>query len=215
MSKCFQSEQCTLAGMRSSSQSDEWRMLWISTMKFKSQSKTWSHSYSLVEDLQQDFSCNLISSAHTPPREGRSRCTFLSNPPFRTGLPSITLTAICSRIFHMALRWKTLRNRVVLSTGGKRKVLPDPNSDPDKNSFLPPLALRPSACSLDKGWAWGLHFFSSPSPCSWQAASLHPAAAQKCSILFPGSPKDSRFRNILLVLSMWHVSFIFAVLDRD
>lgn len=185
MSKCFQSEQCTLAGMRSSSQSDEWRMLWISTMTFKSQSETWSHSYSLVEDLQQDFSCNLISSAHTPPCEGRSRCTFLSTPPFRTGLPSITLTAICSRIFHMALRWKTLRNRVVLSIGGKRKVLPDPNSDPDKNSFLP-LSCSPSiGLQPGKRLGVGLALFLQPVS-KFSTSSLSPS--NSCSEVFHTVP---------------------------
>lgn len=176
MSKCFWSGQCMLAGMWSSSQSDEWRMLCISTMKFKSQRETWSHSYSLVFSKTSAVISSPPPPLHTPPCEGRSRCTFLSIPPtpFRTGLPSITLTAICSRIFHMALRWKTLRNRVVLGTGGNRKVLPDPNSDPDKNSFLP------LSCSLSSGLQPGNK--AGRGSCTFSPACLHVLDKQPLSI---------------------------------
>lgn len=94
--------------------------------------------------------------------------------PFRTGLPSITLTAICSRIFHMALRWKTLRNRVVLSTGGNRKVLPDPNSDPDKNSFLPLF------CTLSRGLQPGNK--AGCGSCTFSPVSLHVLDKQALSV---------------------------------
>lgn len=44
----------------------------------------------------------------------------------------------------MVLRWKTLRKQGGARHWGNRKVLPDPNSDPDKNSFLP-LSCSPSS----------------------------------------------------------------------
>lgn len=77
-------------------------------------------------------------------KDGADALFFPSPTSFCTGLPSITLTAICSRIFHMALRWKTLRKQGGARHWGNRKVLPDPNSDPDKNSFLP-LSCSPSS----------------------------------------------------------------------
>lgn len=219
MSKCFWSGQCTLAGMWSSSQSDEWRMLCISTMKFKSQRETWSHSYSLVFSKTSAVISYPPPPLHTPPCEGRSRCTFLSIPPtpFRTGLPSITFTAICSRIFHMALRWKTLRNRVVLGTGGNRKVLPDPNSDPDKKSFLP------LSCTLSSGLQPGnkagcgsCTFLQSVSMFSTNRLNSTFNSWRMSSEVFCTVPRLSEgiiFQRHLVCIV--HVtSFIFAVLDR-
>ncbi len=91
----------------------------------------------------------LLLCTHTLMKDGADALFFPSPTSFRIGLPSITLTAICSRIFHMALRWKTLWKQGGARHWGNRKVLPDPNSDPDKNSFLP------LSCSLSSGLELG------------------------------------------------------------
>lgn len=121
--------------------------------------------------------------------------SFHPSTPFCTGLPSITLTAICSRIFHMALRWKTLRKQGGARHRGNRKVLPDPNSDPDKNSFLPlSIALRPAEWSLGTRLGRGAPTLS-PAPVSMFPTNI--LSVQQLLRSVPGSPKESCFRDIL------------------